>query len=164
MKLLSALLYLGAVVLTNVTSNHFGMVGVGFGLLVPAGVFLAGLTFGLRDVLQEYGGVELTVLLIIVGSALSVYVSPELAIASGVAFLCAELLDLSVYTPLRNKNWTVALVLSNLVGSIADAILFLAIAPFPLTLSGVIGLTLGKMYMVIPVAPIIYFARKKRNA
>ncbi len=50
------LAYAASVVGANLMISRLGLVPVGFGLMAPAGVYLAGLTFGLRDALHETGG------------------------------------------------------------------------------------------------------------
>ena len=60
--------------------------------------------------------------------ALSYFVAPAFALASGVAFLVSELADLAVYTPLERRSWIGAVALSNTVGLVVDSMLFLALA------------------------------------
>jgi uncharacterized PurR-regulated membrane protein YhhQ (DUF165 family) len=45
-----------------------------------------------------------------------------------VAFLVSELADFAVYTPLHERTWVGAVVLSNTVGLLIDSWLFLTIA------------------------------------
>lgn len=120
--------YILVIYLANWAIQQIGPVPVGFGLVAPAGVYFAGLAFTLRDLVQEQLGRWWTVGAIVVGAAFSAVLSPELAIASGTAFLLSELADLAVYTPLRQRNWLLAVGLSNTVGLIADSVLFLALA------------------------------------
>ena len=49
-------LFAGTVVAANWAVNRYGIVPVGFGLMAPAGVYFAGLAFGLRDAVHETGG------------------------------------------------------------------------------------------------------------
>jgi uncharacterized PurR-regulated membrane protein YhhQ (DUF165 family) len=68
-----------------------------------------------------------------------------------VAFAASEALDSIVYTPLRARGdyggrwWTLAVVASGLVGAIADTLLFLWIAGFPIW-SSLAGQMLGKTW------------------
>ncbi len=102
----------------------FGFVPVGFGLVTPAGVYLAGLAFTLRDLVQETLGKRATFVAIALGGLLSAWLaSPALALASAAAFLCLELADFAVYTPLRQRHWTGAVLASNLVGIVFDSAL-----------------------------------------
>ena len=55
-------------------------------------------------------------------------ISKRIAIASGTAFLIAQLLDVQVFDKLRKKVWFVAPLVSSLVGSVIDTFLFFSIA------------------------------------
>lgn len=123
-----ALAYVGTVVAANWAVNRYGLVPVGFGLVAPAGVYFVGLAFTLRDVTQETLGRLAIVVCILVGAALSAFVSGRLAFASGVAFLVSELADFAVYTPLRRRGWLRAVAASNVVGLVLDSVLFLWLA------------------------------------
>ena len=124
------LAYIGAVVLANWVTSRYGLVAAGFGLLVPAGTYTAGLALGLRDGLQDAAGVRWVLAAIAAGTGVSVLVSsPALAVASGAAFLLAEVLDLLVYTRLRRRDWRkTAVIVSNTLGAAADTALFLWLA------------------------------------
>ena len=125
--------FLGCILAANYVTTEFGMVPVGFGLTATAGTYLAGATFVLRDSLQDAYGKRWAIALIALGAALSFAVAaPFIALASGVAFLVAELADLAVYTPLRRRGYIRAAVASNVVGSLLDTVLFLWIAGFPI--------------------------------
>jgi len=54
--------------------------------------------------------------------------SPRIAIASGLAFLFAQLMDIAVFTPLRRKSWWKAPLAAAVAGSFLDTILFFSIA------------------------------------
>lgn len=97
-------------------------------LRAPAGVYLAGLAFTLRDLTQERLGRVPTLLAIVAGTALSAVVSPPFALASGSAFLLSELADFAGYTPLRERNWLGAVAASNLVRLLVNSALFLMLA------------------------------------
>lgn len=154
----------------NWALGRYGIVSIGFGLMAPAGVYFAGLSFGLRDALHEAGGRALVIAAVLVGAALS-YVLEDavtipgghvaIAVASGVAFLLSEFADLAVYEPLRRRQWTVAVMASNLVGAVVDSLLFLWLA-FGTT-DGWADLTIGKTYMVAPALLIVWWARRGRR-
>ncbi|WP_018700986.1 queuosine precursor transporter [Amorphus coralli] len=64
-----------------------------------------------------------------VAIALSVMLaSPRIAIASGSAFLVAQLLDVSVFNRLRRQAWWRAPLASSVLGSLVDTALFFGIA------------------------------------
>ena len=128
MKYLPLIAYVGTIWLANWAITTFGLVPVGFGLLAPAGVYFAGLAFTFRDLTQDSLGRRWTYAAIVIGAALSGFLSGPLAIASGVAFLVSETSDLLVYSPLRERRWLLAVGLSNTVGLFVDSILFLLLA------------------------------------
>lgn len=120
--------YVLTIILANVAIMMFGIVPVGFGLMAPAGVYFAGLVFSLRDALHETLGRRWVVAAILFGATISAALSPQLALASGLAFLFSELADFAVYTPLRERNRLGAVVASNTVGVVVDSALFLWMA------------------------------------
>lgn len=122
------LLYISTIVLANIAIQVFGFVPVGFGLQAPAGVYFVGLALTLRDIAQDRTNKRAIIAAIAVGSILSAFVSPQFALASGVAFGLSEFADFVVYTPLRHKHWLWAVGLSNTVGLVVDSILFLWLA------------------------------------
>lgn len=146
--MLFLVLYVATIFLANWAIATIGVVPVGFGLMAPAGVYFAGVALGLRDLVQESLGKRWTVAAIVVGSALSALVSPQFALASGAAFLLSETADFLVYTPLRERGWLAAVVVSNLVGDVVDSALFLGLA-FG-SFDFLLGQIVGKYWMVIP--------------
>lgn len=138
--------YIATIPLANWTLQQFGIFAVG-ALLIPAGTLWAGLAFTLRDLVQDYLGRWWTIGAIVVGAALSAFISPQLALASGTAFLFSELADLSVYTPLRERHWLGAVAASNSVGLVVDSVLFLLLA-FG-SLEFLAGQIVGKLVMTV---------------
>ena len=123
-----ALAYIATIFGANLLITHVGVVPVGFGLVAPAGVYCAGLAFTFRDLTQDTLGRAWTIGAIVIGAGLSALLSPQLALASGTAFLLSELADLVVYTPLRERHWLAAVAVSNTVGLLVDSVLFLLLA------------------------------------
>ena len=153
--------YIGCIVAANLLHVTFGFVPIGFGLTASAGVYGAGLAFTARDMLQETLGRQATVVAILIGAVLSAMLSPALGVASGVAFLIAESLDFAVYTPLRERRWLTAVVLSNTVGAAADSALFLWLAFGSVDLW--VGQTVGKLWMTALVIPLVWYLRRRRR-
>jgi uncharacterized PurR-regulated membrane protein YhhQ (DUF165 family) len=116
-----------SIVLANWSLDRYGLIDVG-PWLVPAGTFWAGLTFTFRDLVHDRWTWRGAVLAVVVGAALSWFVAPSFAAASGLAFLVSEGLDLAVYAPLRRRRWLLAVALSNTVGLVVDSVLFLWLA------------------------------------
>jgi uncharacterized PurR-regulated membrane protein YhhQ (DUF165 family) len=139
----------GSIALANWLTSHFGLIPAGFGLLVTAGTYAAGLALGLRDVLHEAGGVRWVLAALGVGIAASLLLGDgRIAVASAVAFALAELIDLAVYAPLRRRQWHTAVFASNTAGAVVDTLVFLAIAGFPITWATVGGQLLVKAIWV----------------
>lgn len=121
--------YIATIPAANMLVTHYGAVPVGFGLMAPAGVFLVGLALVLRDLLHEWAGRWAVFAAIAAGAMLSyLLAAPALATASAAAFGVAELADMAVYTPLRRRGLTVAVLASNAVGLVVDSLLFLHLA------------------------------------
>lgn len=53
---------------------------------------------------------------------------PRIALASGIAFLAGQLLDVTVFNALRRASWWRAPALASLAGSLADTALFFSLA------------------------------------
>ena len=148
---LAVVAYAATVVLANWMTTKFGLVPVGFGLVATAGTYAAGLSFGARDLAQNYAGQRAALFAVLAGAVLSAVVAaPQIAVASGVAFLLSELLDYAIYTPLRRRGATGrAIVVSNTAGTIVDTFVFLGIAGFPITTTVVLGQIVGKAWMTL---------------
>ena len=141
----ASLALIGTIALANWLTSHYGLISAGFGLLVPAGTYAAGLALSLRDVLHDNGGIRWVLITITVGIAVSALLGDgQIALASAVAFGVAELLDLAVYTPLRHRQWHTAVIASNVAGAVVDTLLFLSISGLGLSLPAVLGQFLVK--------------------
>lgn len=155
----------------NWALTRYGIVNIGFGLMAPAGVYFAGLGFGLRDALHEVGGRWWVLAAIACGALLSYVIEDgitipgghvAIAVASAIAFTIAELADLAVYEPLRERQWTAAVIASNIVGAIVDSALFLWLA-FG-SLAHLNGQVVGKAYMIAPAILLVWMARQRQAA
>lgn len=158
-----AVLYLATIVAANYAITTWGIVPIGFGLMAPAGVYFAGLAFTFRDLLQDQGGRWIVLGCIVVGAAISFLLSDgRIAIASGVAFLISEALDMAVYTPLKDRQWLGAVAASNVVGLVADSALFLWLAFGSIQLLA--GQVVGKFYMTILAVAVLAVIRAKSRS
>lgn len=153
---LAAAGFVATVWAANYAVEHWGVVGVGFGLVAPAGVYFVGLAFTLRDIVHRTLGRHVVVACILGGAALSYWLSDaitlpgglvSLAVASGLAFLLSEAADLSVYEPLRKRGWLPAVAASNVVGLVVDSALFLWLAFGSLAFFW--GQAVGKAWMTL---------------
>ncbi len=123
-----ALGYLASVVGANLLLRYVGFAPVWPGVMAPAGVYLAGISFTLRDFTQERLGRRWCIGVILLGSAISALFGGSLALASGLAFLISEAADFAAYTPLRSKSLILAIVVSNTLGAALDSAIFLLLA------------------------------------
>ena len=157
----SLAVYVGIIVLANWLITRFGAVNVGFGLMAPAAVYAAGAAFTARDIVQDLLGKWWVCAAIVVGAALSAaYASTtRIALGSGVAFLVSEFLDFGVYTPLRDRNWPLAVVASNAVGLVCDSLLFLWIAFGNFAFLG--GQIVGKTWVTLAFLPLLIIWRNQ---
>ncbi|MBE1579434.1 hypothetical protein SAMN05216266_117125 [Amycolatopsis marina] len=133
------------------------------GLHVPAGAFFAGLAFTVRDLLQDAVGTRTTLLAIALGAALSGLVAePRIALASAAAFAVSELVDLAIYTPLRDWSHLAAVSASNTVGLLVDSLLFLPLAFGSLTY--LTGQLVGKTTTTALAVAVLAGVRARRRA
>jgi queuosine precursor transporter len=169
MKVLWASVFVGGVVAANWAASQYGLIGVGWGLLVPAGTLFAGLVLVARDLLHRAAGLSWVFASIAVGATVSVGMglvtgSPvpgisavSIAIASGVAFSLSELADTGVYGPLWERWPVVAMLLSNTVGAAVDTLLFLWLSGFGVSASAFWGQMLAKaVWVSIPAVVAIW--------
>jgi uncharacterized PurR-regulated membrane protein YhhQ (DUF165 family) len=135
------------------------LIPVGFGLEAPSGVLMVGAALVLRDIVHERLGAVWALAAIVVGAVLSAFLAPPaLVVASVAAFALAELADFAVYTPLRRRNLTAAVLASGLAGSIIDSAVFLWLA-FG-SLAFIEGQIVGKLWMTLAAAAVLWLARR----
>lgn len=140
------------------TSCYPCLIPVWPGIMAPSGVLAIGMGFTLRDILQRRLGATWVMAAIILGAALSAFLSPALALASGTAFLLSELADLVIYTPVQKKNFIAAVAISNIAGLVVDSVVFLSLA-FG-SLEFLPGQVLGKLWMTLLALPVIWLIRE----
>lgn len=108
--------------------DHFGLKD-----LLTWGAFTYPAAFLVNDLANRRYGPQVARMAVFAGFVLAVVLSvwlatPRIAVASGTAFLLAQLLDTQVFTRLRRRSWWQAPLLSTVLGSILDTILFFGIA------------------------------------
>lgn len=163
-RILAVATYVSSIVAANWLTSTFGLVPIGFGLMVTAGTFAAGAALILRDWVDTAGGRKLVAVAIAVGIVASYLLAdPMIAVASAVAFAASELTDWGVFAPTRKRSLPGAVLLSSIVSAPVDTVLFLAIAGFPLTWQAVAGQFLVKTVMAALVAALL-FAHERRAA
>lgn len=145
--------YIITIVAANWLTAHYGLVPIGFDLMVTAGTFAAGFALIARDAVQLGSGRVACVVAILVGALVSAWTAtPAIAVASGVAFLVSELVDMGVFTRIYPRSLPAAVVVSSVVGAPVDTVLFLHLAGFPLTWQAVLGQFLVKTALALVVA------------
>jgi uncharacterized PurR-regulated membrane protein YhhQ (DUF165 family) len=148
---MSAVIYLGSIILANILVHTLGIVSL-FGLTFPAGAFAVGLTFSTRDVVQEaygkYGCWCWMLIAIVITSAFN----RQLAMASVCAFAISEFSDWAIYS-YSSGNAGKRLVLSNLVSTPLDSLIFVLLAFGPVW-PAVWGQTVVKMVSSLLILPL----------
>lgn len=149
---MSALFYLGSIVLANLLVHWFGLVTV-LGLTFPAGALAIGLTFSARDFVQERYGKFGCWSWMLLAALITLAFNRQLALASISAFLVAEFCDWAIYTgtPGRLEK---RLLLSNLVSVPLDSIVFVLLAFGPIW-PAIWGQTVIKILSSMLVLPLI---------
>lgn len=112
------------------------LVVAGFNMadLFTWGAFTYPIAFFVTDITNRSFGPRRARIVVLAGFALAVVLSlwlatPRIAIASGSAFLIAQLLDVSLFNRLRHsKTWWKAPVVSSVTASILDTALFFTLA------------------------------------
>ena len=89
--------------------------------------------FLITDLANRTQGVAVARRVVVVGFIAAVVMSialatPRIAIASGTAFLVAQLLDVYIFDRLRNRTWWMSPLVSSSFGSAIDTLLFFSIA------------------------------------
>lgn len=106
------------------------------GDILTWGAFTYPFAFLVSDLTNRYDGPRRARAVVLVGFAvalcLSAYLStPRIAIASATAFLVGQLLDIAVFSRLRNRFWLVPPLSASLIGSLIDTAIFFSLAFAP---------------------------------
>ncbi|MEP2029630.1 MAG: queuosine precursor transporter [Paracoccaceae bacterium] len=125
------------VVASNILVQHL------FGQWLTWGAFTYPLAFLVTDIMNRvygagparavvFSGFVVGILCSLVGTQITGDFGPlvtlRVAMGSGIAFLTAQLLDVSIFSKLRQGAWWKAPLVSTLVGSSVDTVLFFTIA------------------------------------
>ncbi|MGF7158426.1 hypothetical protein FHS85_000036 [Rhodoligotrophos appendicifer] len=105
----------------------------GLGELLTWGAFTYPLSFFVTELTNRRFGPERARHVVYVGFGLAVLLSillatPRIALASGTAFLCAQLLDVLVFNRLRREAWWKPPLVSSVMGSLLDTVIFFSLA------------------------------------
>lgn len=115
-------------ILVQYPFQHFGL-----GEVLTYGAFSYPFAFLINDLTNRRFGPAAARRVVYAGFVLGVFMSiwiatPRIAIASGAAFLLAQLMDISVFDRLRRKTWWKAPFAAAMFGSALDTVLFFSIA------------------------------------
>jgi uncharacterized PurR-regulated membrane protein YhhQ (DUF165 family) len=122
-------LYLAAIVAANVIVAHYGPQAI-----IYNAFFLIGLDLCTRDALASFWGETRWLkqgALILAGAVLSYFASEEaakIALASGIAFACAESVEAVIYYAVRRMPWVERANISALPAAMVDSIIFPTLA------------------------------------
>ena len=108
--------------------EHFGVEDV-----LTWGAFTYPVAFLVTDLTNRNYGPAAARKVVYAGFAIAVAASvwlatPRIAIASGTAFLAAQLLDVFIFDRLRRRVWWQAPFISTVIGSLLDTVLFFSLA------------------------------------
>lgn len=115
-------------ILVQYPFGHFGLQD-----LLTWGAFTYPIAFLVNDLTNRRFGKQAARKVVLAGFALAVVLSvwlatPRIAIASGSAFLVAQLLDTQIFDRLRNDAWWKPPLVSTVIGSVVDTVLFFSLA------------------------------------
>lgn len=111
---------------------HLGPIDLGN--ILTWGAFIYPIAFLVTDLTNRHFGPQIARRVVLSGFAIAVLWSallatPRIALASGSAFLVAQLLDVAIFDRLRaSPRWWRAPLLSSLLGSVIDTFLFFGVA------------------------------------
>ena len=140
-RILPPVVAMGVVILiSNIAVEHpvqhvlmLGAATIDLAELLTYGAFTYPMAFLVTDTTNRLFGAAAARKVVYAGFAFGVILSlvladPRIAIASGSAFLVAQLLDVLIFDRLRNGAWWQAPVISSLFGSAIDTALFFTLA------------------------------------
>ncbi len=139
-------------VLVQYPFGHFGLQDI-----LTWGAFTYPFAFLVTDLANRNHGAPAARKVVYAGFTVAVILSvwlatPRIAIASGTAFLVAQLIDVAVFERLRRNAWWQAPLISSIIGSVIDTVLFfsLAFAARFATLDTGFGLEDGSLGFAVP--------------
>tara|TARA_Y100001970_G_scaffold231070_1_gene287141 strand:- start:59 stop:610 length:552 start_codon:yes stop_codon:yes gene_type:complete len=154
---------MGAVVLSSNFLVQFPVYYYGLNEILTYGAFSYPIAFLITDLAnRSYGKIiarKIVYFGFLIGIIFTLFfstnfadlISIRIALASGSAFLVAQLLDVQIFDKLRTNSWYVAPLVSSSIGSVVDTFLFFSIA-FAGTEISWITLSLGDLTVKLFVA------------
>lgn len=132
-RLLPSIAAMAAIVVASNILVQYPFEPFGLADVLTWGAFTYPFAFLVTDLTNRWFGPAKTRIVVFAGFALAVLLSlvlsdPRIALASGTAFLSAQLLDVTIFNRLRAGSWWRAPLASSSVGSALDTLVFFSIA------------------------------------
>lgn len=145
-----SLIYIISIVAVNYAFSVLPMIHTPWGAVIPMATFIVGFTFILRDLVQRTVGHWVLVFMLIATVISYFMADPAVVIASVCAFAVSELIDWAVFT-IKGGSLRSRILLSSAASAPVDSFIFLALLPFPgtLTLTAVATMTAAKMIAAV---------------
>lgn len=133
-------------------------------------------SFLVVDLANRYHGPRMARKVVYVGFVVALLLSawlatPRIAIASGTAFLCAELLDVTIFNRLRRHAWWKPPLVSTLFASVVDTAIFFTLAfagtdmPWVTLALGDLGVKLAiALFALVPFRVALALVRPRPDA
>lgn len=172
MRKIRVLLYITAIILANVITAKFAPLQLGL-FIIPYGSFLIGVTFILRDFVQNKYGRKNTYMLIwlaLILSAISSYLLGDtlwIVFASAVSFLVSETFDTEIYSRMKT-SFAKRVLFSGTIGGILDSSIFVVLGLSPLGAGlvpwdavwmAILGQVLIKVVMQMIGVAVLYYTK-----
>jgi len=161
LSLLMALVVLISNYLVQFPVNYFNLEN-----LLTYGAFSYPVAFLITDLSNRRYGKNSAKKIVYLGFGLGIFltfyfstnysdlVSIRIAIGSGTAFIFAQFIDINIFDRLRKKKWYVAPLISSLIGSAIDTLLFFSISFYGTDINW-ITLSIGDFLVKILIALIM---------
>lgn len=112
---------------------HGTIGGINLADILTWGAFTYPVAFLITDLTNRRFGARSARYVAAAGFVIAVFLSfqlatPRIAIASGAAFLAAQLLDVRIFDKLRHRAWWMPPFISTLIGSCLDTLIFFGLA------------------------------------
>jgi len=133
-------------------------------------------SFLVVDLANRYHGPRMARRIVYIGFVVALLLSawlatPRIAVASGTAFLCAELLDVTIFNRLRRHAWWKPPLVSTLFASVVDTALFFTLAfagtdmPWVTLALGDLGVKLAiALFALVPFRVALTLVRPRPDA
>jgi len=133
-------------------------------------------SFLVVDLANRYHGPRVARRIVYVGFVVALVLSawlatPRIALASGTAFLCAELLDVTIFNRLRRHTWWKPPLVSTLFASVVDTAIFFTLAfagtdmPWVTLALGDLGVKLAiALFALVPFRVALALVRPRPDA